>query len=136
MVTYNTAPIALSIKQPFAWLIASGYKYIENRNWYTRYRGSFFIHAGKQIDKEGLEWVKEMIRAGKIPSIALPDAFDTGGFVGRGKVIDCIESSDSPWFVGSYGFVISDTYPIKLVPYPGRLSFFNIPLALAKEMNQ
>jgi len=39
--------LALTISQPFASLIASGEKWIENRRWETRYRGLLAIHAGK-----------------------------------------------------------------------------------------
>lgn len=38
---------ALTISQPFASLIADGEKWIENRRWYTPYRGPLAIHAGK-----------------------------------------------------------------------------------------
>jgi hypothetical protein len=38
---------ALTICQPYASLIADGAKRIENRSWYTRYRGWLAIHAGK-----------------------------------------------------------------------------------------
>lgn len=37
----------LTIHQPFASLIASGAKLVENRSWPTRYRGPLLIHAGK-----------------------------------------------------------------------------------------
>lgn len=40
---------ALTISQPFASLIASGEKWIENRRWPTRYRGELAIHAGKGL---------------------------------------------------------------------------------------
>lgn len=38
---------ALTISQPYASLIASGEKWIENRTWETNYRGEIAIHAGK-----------------------------------------------------------------------------------------
>jgi len=38
---------ALTISQPFASLIASGSKFVENRTWPTSYRGPLAIHAGK-----------------------------------------------------------------------------------------
>ena len=38
---------ALTISQPFASLIASGEKWVENRRWATNYRGPLAIHAGK-----------------------------------------------------------------------------------------
>jgi hypothetical protein len=38
---------ALSIRQPWAWLIVNGYKDIENRSWATKFRGPVLIHAAK-----------------------------------------------------------------------------------------
>jgi len=38
---------ALTISQPYASLIASGEKWVENRTWATRYRGPLAIHAGR-----------------------------------------------------------------------------------------
>jgi activating signal cointegrator 1 len=43
---------ALTISQPYASLIASGEKWIENRIWYTAHRGQLAIHAGR-----GLQYV-------------------------------------------------------------------------------
>lgn len=40
---------AVTISQPYASLIASGSKWIENRTWPTRYRGEIAIHAGKGL---------------------------------------------------------------------------------------
>ncbi len=51
--------LALSIRQPWAWLIINGYKDIENRSWPTNYRGTFFIHASKTFDNTGYKIVKE-----------------------------------------------------------------------------
>ena len=41
---------ALSIKQPWASLIAGGYKTIEWRSWRTHYRGPLLICSGKTPD--------------------------------------------------------------------------------------
>lgn len=49
---------ALTISQPFASLIASGEKWIENRIWYTSYRGPLAIHAGK-----GLQYLSRQVEA-------------------------------------------------------------------------
>ena len=43
---------ALSIRQPWAWLIVNGHKDIENRSWRTKYRGPFLVHAGLKVEKE------------------------------------------------------------------------------------
>jgi len=54
---------ALSIIQPWAWLITRGYKDIENRGWYTPYRGRFLVHASKAYPKrhyrDDLEYFRE-----------------------------------------------------------------------------
>jgi hypothetical protein len=41
---------ALTICQPFAHLIATGQKIVENRVWSTSYRGMVATHAGKSRD--------------------------------------------------------------------------------------
>lgn len=45
---------ALSIRNPWAALIMSGNKLVENRTWETRWRGTFAVHAGKKTDVRGL----------------------------------------------------------------------------------
>lgn len=41
---------AITIRQPWASLIAAGVKTIETRSWSTKYRGPLAIHAGKHND--------------------------------------------------------------------------------------
>ena len=45
----------ITIKQPFASLIAEGLKEYEFRTWKTKYRGEILIHAGKGIDKKAMK---------------------------------------------------------------------------------
>lgn len=50
---------ALTIRQPWASLIAAGVKTIETRSWSTKYRGPLAIHAGKATPDglwEGGDW--------------------------------------------------------------------------------
>ena len=42
----------ISVRQPYAELLVSGKKTIELRNWNTRFRGKFLIHASKNVDKD------------------------------------------------------------------------------------
>ena len=49
----------LTLKQPWASLVANGYKIYEFRTWKTKYRGEILIHAGCGVDKEWLEKVKD-----------------------------------------------------------------------------
>ena len=46
---------AITIKQPYATLIAEGLKEYEFRTWKTKYRGDILIHAGKGVDKEAMK---------------------------------------------------------------------------------
>lgn len=45
----------LTLKQPWATLIAEGYKHYEFRTWKTNYRGECLIHAGKGVDEEAMQ---------------------------------------------------------------------------------
>ena len=42
---------ALSIRQPWAWLIVNGHKDIENRQWRTHFRGKIYVHAAKGMTR-------------------------------------------------------------------------------------
>jgi hypothetical protein len=114
---------ALSIQQPWAWLIVHGYKDIENRKRKTNIRGEIKIHAGKTFDRDGYEYVKRAFPNIEMPK---PEEFSKGGIVGRAKIVDCVNDSDSPWFFGPIGFVISEAKPEFFVPYRGQLGFFTV----------
>jgi hypothetical protein len=43
---------ALSLKQPYAWLIANGYFLVDYRYWGTAYLGVMLMHASKGIYEE------------------------------------------------------------------------------------
>ena len=113
---------AISINQPWAWCIVNGYKPVENRDWPTSYRGEVLIHAGLKFDDLGFEVIKR-----NFPDIPLPskEDFDRGGIVGSAKITDCVTAMDSPWFLGHYGFVMTDQKPCALRPCKGALSFFD-----------
>jgi len=67
---------ALTVCQPFADLIVSGEKRVENRVWATNYRGELLIHAGKS-----LEWLR-----GEAPTPGMP----FGALVGSAVLVDCL----------------------------------------------
>ena len=45
----------LTLKQPWATLVAEGIKKYEFRSWNTHYRGKLLIHAGAGVDKEDMK---------------------------------------------------------------------------------
>lgn len=112
---------ALSIRQPWAWLIVNGFKPIENRTWNTNARGPILIHAGKSFDKKGYAWVRDNFPEIDLP---LPSQFERGGIVGRANLWEVATASSSPWFSGPFGFRLAQAEPLPFVPMPGRLGFF------------
>jgi len=105
---------ALSIKQPYPHHIFHDGKDVENRDWPTKGRGWFLIHAG--VSKSELDREDEA-------DMAMP----RGGIVGAARIVDCVTDMDSVWFFGRYGFVLRDAIPIPLVPCKGMLGFFSPP---------
>lgn len=118
---------ALSTKQPWAWAILNG-KPVENRNWYTSFRGPFLLHASKTFDREGYEWIyrnrKELgIHERTLPT---PDQFELGGIVGQSNLVACVKDMGSPWFFGPWGFVLKDSLAVPFHPCKGQLGFFDV----------
>ncbi len=114
---------ALSIQQPYAELIVSGIKDIENRDWATKFRGEFFIHASKKFDNAAFKYLS--IYGGHFKGMTKSD-FLLGGIVGKSTLIDCVTCYPSGWFIGKYGFVLRDSCRIDFVPYKGALNFFEV----------
>lgn len=112
---------ALSIQQPWAYLICAGIKDVENRTWQTSFRGEFYIHASKTIDKESfMELKKRRLLVG----IELKD-LQIGGIIGQAKLIDCCKGYLSKWAIpGQNHFVVDEAKFIDFIPLRGQLNFF------------
>ena len=130
---------AISIRQPWAWLVVNGYKDIENRTWKTSYRGWIYVQAGRSVAHDDFRQAKAIIAKVRAHDPArLPEALpsptwatfrDTlrGGFVGAVEILDCVERSDSPWFVGSFGFVLGRAVAFPtIIPWTGALGVFSV----------
>lgn len=117
---------ALSIMQPWAWLIVNGHKSIENRTWHCHYRGPILIHAGKKVDTWARAdlWTRHHPVNGGPISFEAPETYDRGGIVGEAEIVDCVERSDDPWFVGRFGIVLRNARPLPFRPCKGMLGFF------------
>lgn len=69
----------LTVKQPYASLIANKYKKYEFRSWKTKYRGELYIHAGKGIDKDRINIFSDY-------NIEYP----SGYIIAKANLVDCI----------------------------------------------
>lgn len=70
----------ITIKQPWATLIAEGYKEYEFRTWKTKYRGDILIHAGKCIDKKAMDRFKHL-------NLEYP----VGQIIAKATITDCVK---------------------------------------------
>ena len=137
---------ALSIQQPWAWLIAHGPKDVENRNWMTGYRGIVLIHAGKQVDgsffaNDGktvfLPYAEQVL--GWDVGAVIPQSFEEyerGGIIGYAMLKDVVTKSESRWFRGKYGFVLTQRHPVDFIPLRGQLGLFDVPAEIEEQINK
>ncbi|MGA8725379.1 MAG: ASCH domain-containing protein [Acidimicrobiales bacterium] len=108
----------LTVRQPWASLIVAGIKPVENRTWPTRHRGRLLIHAGLEIDREGMALHEH--RFGDEPPL--------GVILGEIEVLDCVRGSRSRWAdPDQWNWVLAN--PIEWrqpVPARGRLGLWTI----------
>ena len=123
--------LALSIRQPWAWLILHAGKNIENRNWPTAVRGRVLVHAAKGCTAAEFENADLHCVLNDLPRPPALDLLARGGIVGSVEVVDCVKAHPSPWFAGSYGFVLRDPKPASFVVFRGQLGFFDVPNEIA-----
>lgn len=123
---------ALSVRAPWWWFILHGGKDIENRDWRTSYRGRVLLHVGKWWDTEEVcdDWdsAAQIVEFDGTPMPMGRMREFCGCLVGSVEIIDCVERSNSPWFFGEYGFVLSA--PISFpnpIKFKGALRFFDVP---------
>lgn len=115
---------AISIKQPWAWLISHGYKDCENRGWAPKEYGEILIHASKQFDTQGYHFVKKNMSYIKMPGIK---EFEQGGIVGKATLYDVTTELRSKWHQpGCKGLYLKDQQPLPFMPCKGQLSIFEV----------
>ena len=120
----------ISLKQPFASLIAEGYKEYEFRTWKTSYRGEIYIHAGLSIDKEAMKRFEYL-------NLDYPQ----GQIIAKCNITDCVlidekmkellKKKDPIVYQGAilsnkkeYGFKLENIEKIKPIKTIGKLSIW------------
>jgi hypothetical protein len=141
---------ALSIRQPWAWAIMHAGKRIENRDWFTGWRGDLVIHAsagGTQAEiSRDLDFVIDIC----------PEAYDAwpgrqrvplGALVGVARLDGVIRDpvdlaayvaahggTAGRWYMGSYGLVLADVRRfVSPIPYKGTTGLFEVPESMVRE---
>jgi len=128
---------ALSIRQPWAWAILNAGKRIENRPRRFNYRGPICLHASLyRPSADDQTWFLSTLDDALDPLIeALWNEWTDaqiinfslkhrGGIIGTAEIVDCVETSDDPWFFGPYGLVLENVQPVTFIPVKGALGLF------------
>jgi hypothetical protein len=123
--------IALSVRQPWAELIVSGSKDVENRTWRTDYRGPLLIHAAKRCTPEDWHEASAFLRA-RGPALASPVIYgdlQIGGIIGGVDLVDCVRDHQSTWAIaGQWHWVLANPWRCPLMPMRGQLGLFEVPV--------
>ncbi|MHC1772100.1 MAG: ASCH domain-containing protein [Flexilinea sp.] len=121
---------AISIRQPWAWLIVNGIKTVENRTWKTNYRGRLLIHASTRLDFNEADFADFCQDAKAEDGIIIPADLPLGGIVGAVDLIDCVENCedayDESWHnPGQWAFVLRNPEVLPFAPVKGKLNLWN-----------
>lgn len=91
---------AISLRQPWAWLVCNGYKLIEFRGRSDPFRGECYIHVSRKFDLEGYVWLMnhpylpgyyQLYKAGRDPE----NDPCYGRIIGKVTVVDCLKVSEA-----------------------------------------
>lgn len=110
---------ALTIRQPYAWLIVAGFKPIENRTWSTTYRGRLMIHAAVRLHDHTIAEIEDRYRV-RIN----PDDLQRGGIIGAVELVDVVTQHQSKWFQGPFGWVLQNPKPVSFRAIRGGQGLF------------
>ena len=131
---------AITVKQPWAFLIVSGLKDIENRTWPTKFRGRVLIHASldKRLTRESLNVIFTDDQLDRI--LNKYDDYNSLGFgaiLGSVDIVDCVINHSSIWAektvggVSIYNWVLSNPIMFdEVIPIKGKLSFWESGIEL------
>nr|WP_150272265.1 ASCH domain-containing protein [Paenibacillus tepidiphilus] len=132
----------ITIRQPWATLIALGEKRFETRSWRTPYRGELAIHAGKKLDRASC--AREPVRSVLAQHGLTADDLPLGAIIATCILSECTETlevmAESDW-PGGHESVFGDYTPgrfawklaeVVALKHPiaaqGRLGFWEYPV--------
>jgi hypothetical protein len=96
------------------------------------------IHAAQKLEEsEFFKFVQSRGLAAE-PSIRSLDAksLPRGAVIGVVDIVDCVMTSDSPWFEGPFGFVLANPRSLKPVTCKGALQIFDLDPSVALEIER
>lgn len=130
---------AISIRQPWAWLVITGRCPIINLDWTTSYRGPFLIRAGQKLVQRDYRELAAQLRDQlhiEVPQFTEVDRVPRGGIVGQAVLTGTFVEHPSPFFRGPIGWTVEDAQPLAFTPFnPAHsgpdLRWFDVPRGAA-----
>ena len=117
---------AITLRRPWDQAILHGGKDIENRVWplWTNQIGcEILLHASKKYDIDGAIWMQLRGLYNSPSEVDSPT-----GIVGSFVVDRVVTESNSPWFVGPFGWVLRDIKIFeKPIPCRGKQGLWIVP---------
>lgn len=117
---------ALSVQQPWASLLVSGVKDVENRTWRTKYRGWLFVHASARPDRYAADVADEHHLTGAPLGVVL----------GAVRLVDCVRYHESDWALpDQWNWVVDGAKALpEPVPCKGALGLWALPDDVAAQI--
>lgn len=112
---------ALSVRQPWAELIASGRKNVEVRSWHTLHRGPLLVCAGAAWHRLGVELHGRVGERGV--AVCVVDLVDCCALVVDHAPRACLDVSS---YVAHWAWVLANPRRVQPLPIRGRLMLFDI----------
>jgi hypothetical protein len=114
---------ALSLKQPWANLVAEGFKTIETRKWNTKYRGDLLICSSKAFDAWNSRLTIEygISDAPYGMALCVVDLYDC-----KPMTEEDIEKACCSVYPKAHSFFLRNIRPIRPFPVKGQLNIFNL----------
>lgn len=122
-------PVALSVRQPWAWAIVAGFKKIENRSAGSITAGGMecrriAIHAATGLKQDEFQWGHWRLHRHGV-RCPQPTELPRGAIIGAVDVVDIVSESDSEWFGGQCGLVLENAEACEPIPCVGELGYFD-----------
>lgn len=126
---------ALTLYQPWGWLMVHHMKRIENRGWKPPawiIGERIYVHQGKKWDADGAEYIRDQLGGFEV----WPPLARAVGVLGSFRIDGCLDKDrgDKPpagqdrWFFGPYGWLTSEPRALRtVVQWRGALSLWKVP---------
>lgn len=130
--------LGITLRQPWASLVAEGFKPVENRKWFTRYRGELAIHAGKSCTLQEHKDAVEFLIANDLVGVILPwERTIRSAILAVVQMVDCVTEHPSGYFCGPYGHVYSKVQRLAVpVPCSGAQGFWKVPPDVERKVRE